>query len=144
MNMKTFGIIAILAIFSIISSCNKEDETTVVSVPTVVLFTDNASYVDIDNIVLTIKNETNDSIKYGACGFSNIFDKEIQKKTDTGWITSDFTLCIDYVWADLAANSQVNDTISAALLDEGDYRIKMKSIVASNNTVLYSGEFNKK
>ncbi len=145
MNLKTFWIIAILAFSIIISSCDKEEkETTTAPEPTVIVFTDNTSYIDHDNIVFTIKNETQDTVKYGACAFSNILDIEIQKKTDSAWVTTNATLCLDYIWADLAAHSQVSDTISADILELGDYRIKSKLIVGSNNTVLYSGEFNKK
>ena len=144
MNFKTFLIIAIMVFSIIVSSCDKEDETTNTPEPTVIFFTDNTSYVDLDNIVFTIKNETPDTVKYGACAFSDVLDIEIQKKTDSAWVTTNSTLCLDYMWANLAANSQISDTISADMLEQGDYRIKSKLIVGSNNTVLYSGEFNKR
>ena len=144
MNLKTYVVIVILALFGILSSCKKEEETITAPEPTVVVYTDNTTYIDADNIVLTLKNGIADTIKYGACAFSNDLDLSIEKKTDTAWTTVSATLCIDYYWANLAGNSQVSDTINANILDQGDYRIKMKLIIGSNNTVLYSGEFNKK
>jgi hypothetical protein len=144
MKTKSIGIIAVLVFAMMITSCKKEEEKTNTPEPTVNVYTDNNTYIDLDDIVVTLKNETPDTIRYGACNFSNVFDLQIEKKTDTAWTAVFSTLCVDYIWANLPGNLKISDTISADVIDPGDYRIKMKLIVNSNNTVLYSDEFNKK
>jgi len=139
--MKTFGILTILAIFVFATACNEEEET-ITPAKTVILSTDNSTYIHIDDIVFTIYNETSNSVNHGICQNSFDFDYEIEKKEGNQWISLDTITCSGFAWTELTANSTNSDTLSANLLDAGDYRIKMKFIIQSNNTALYSNLFN--
>lgn len=141
--MKTFGITAIMAIFIFVTACN-EDEETITPSTVVILSTDNSTYIHLDNIIFTIYNETPNSVNHGICQNSFDFDYEIEKKEGNQWVSLDTITCSGFSWTELSANSTNSDTVSANLLDEGDYRIKMKFIIESNNTALYSNLFNVK
>ncbi len=144
MKFKSIGTIAILAFFVVLVSCKKEEEKTSEPDPIVTVYTDNTTYVNLDNIVFTIENKTPNTINYTICGFSHILDYEIQKRIDSEWVTSAAPTCPDFTWVDLEVNTKISDTISASNLDKGDYRFKMKLIIESNSTIMYSNIFNLK
>ncbi|NOX45838.1 MAG: hypothetical protein GXO89_02545 [Chlorobi bacterium] len=138
--LKSIGFLVLLTII-VVGACKKE-ENTVTPAPIINLFTDNSTYIPLDDIVFTIQNESQNSIKYASCENGSSFDFEIEKREGGEWVSYGSNICPDFSWIEIPANSFQVDSLSADMLDKGDYRIKMQLIIESNNTLQYSNIFN--
>src|SRR5262245_25284337 len=122
MRAKIKSIMAVTAIVTMHLSCDNEKNFT----EKVQIKTDKSSYMDLQDIVITINNNSDEQLEFFICNGKQFPTYELQK-FDGQWETIAASICnglTSYCCGTMKIGETKRDTLVSNWLDDGIYRFK--------------------
>jgi hypothetical protein len=141
--MKTLTKIATLILLILIISCNKEKGIESQDIPekNVGILTNKDSYINSEQIIVKIANNTNNEIQFLACMYMKPYYLKFKKENEE-WINKGAGHpCPDFNKNSINPNSIKTDTFSLINYETGIYRLKLNLYIENIDTNYYSNEF---